>query len=143
MIPASTTSTRPNWRAGLSGSLKKNWLGLSTLLGTRQGQPGENHRHPFGLPTGPRFWTTPTRNWRGWFLGPHRIAPALPSRINRPAYTGTYFKPLAAVEVMSLGGEVAREVQVRWPGGKTTTGKLPEGAKEIRVTADGNVERVR
>jgi hypothetical protein len=38
--------------------------------------------------------------------------------------------------------EVVREVQVRWPGGKTTSGQVPEGAKEIRVTADGNVEKL-
>ena len=38
--------------------------------------------------------------------------------------------------------EVVREVQVRWPGGKTTGGQVAEGAKEIRVTADGNVEKV-
>jgi hypothetical protein len=47
------------------------------------------------------------------------------------------------VAVMSLGEGVAREVQVRWPGGKTTTGQVPEGAKEVRVTADGNVEKMR
>ena len=41
-----------------------------------------------------------------------------------------------------LSEEVARKIQVRRPGGKTTTGKVPEGAKEIRVTADGNVEKV-
>ena len=53
-----------------------------------------------------------------------------------------YWSQDSAVEVMSLGEEVAREVQVRLPGGRTTTGKVPEGAKEIRVTADGNVEKV-
>ena len=41
-----------------------------------------------------------------------------------------------------LSEEVAGEVQVRRPRGKTTTGQVPEGAKEIRVTADGNVEKV-
>ena len=54
-----------------------------------------------------------------------------------------YWSQDSAVAVMSLGEGVAREVQVRWPGGKTTTGQVPEGAKEVRVTADGNVEKMR
>ena len=54
-----------------------------------------------------------------------------------------YWSQDSAVAVMSLGEGVAREVQGRWPGGKTTTGQVPEGAKEVRVTADGNVEKMR
>ena len=54
-----------------------------------------------------------------------------------------YWSQDSAVAVMSLGEQTAREVQVRWPGGKTTTGQVPQGAKEIRVTADGIVEKVR
>ena len=54
-----------------------------------------------------------------------------------------YWSQDSAVQVMSLGEAAAREVQVRWPGGKATTGQVLEGAKEIRVTADGNVEKMR
>jgi hypothetical protein len=31
------------------------------------------------------------------------------------------------------------EIWVRWPGGKTTTRPIPDGAKEITVDTDGKV----
>ena len=54
-----------------------------------------------------------------------------------------YWSQDSAVEVMGMGGEEADEVQVRWPGGKTTSGQVAAGAKEIRVSAEGKVELVR
>ena len=54
-----------------------------------------------------------------------------------------YWSQDSAVVVMSLGAQEPQEIQVRWPGGKTTTGKIPAGAREIRVTADGKIEKVR
>ena len=54
-----------------------------------------------------------------------------------------YWSQDSAVQVMGLGGKAVTEIQVRWPGGKVTACKVPQGAKEIRVTADGNAEHVR
>jgi len=54
-----------------------------------------------------------------------------------------YWSQDSAVQVMSRGKEPAKELQVRWPGGKTTTAPLPSGAKEIRVTAEGELEKLK
>jgi len=56
-----------------------------------------------------------------------------------------YWSQDSAVQVMSVAGDPpADAVQVRWPGGRTTTGKVPPGAKEIRVTStNGDVELIR
>ncbi len=45
----------------------------------------------------------------------------------------------SAVQVL-CGASNAVGVQVRWPGGKTVTGKLPAGAKSIEVSIDGTVK---
>jgi hypothetical protein len=54
---------------------------------------------------------------------------------------GGYWSQDSAVQVMSRPGG-ASQVRVRWPGGKETRGVVPEGAREIRVDASGQVERV-
>ena len=54
-----------------------------------------------------------------------------------------YWSQDSAVQVMSLSGVAATQIQVRWPGGKLTTNDVPVGAREIRVSADGKVEQVR
>jgi hypothetical protein len=51
-----------------------------------------------------------------------------------------YWSQDSATAVLSVVGEgEAQAILVRWPGGKTTTGKLPPGAREIRVAQDGTV----
>jgi len=54
-----------------------------------------------------------------------------------------YWSQDSAVQVMSRGKEPAKELQVRWPGGKTTTSPLPSGAREILATAEGHVEKTK
>jgi enediyne biosynthesis protein E4 len=53
-----------------------------------------------------------------------------------------YWSQDSLVEVMGLP-EPAKEIQIRWPGGQTTTNPLPAQAKEIRVTFDGHLEVIR
>jgi hypothetical protein len=55
-----------------------------------------------------------------------------------------YWSQDSAVEVMGWGGPgPASEVEVRWPGGKVTRGPIPQGAHEIRVNSQGQVEKLR
>ena len=54
-----------------------------------------------------------------------------------------YWSQDSAVPVLSLSGAPATQIQVRWPGGKTTTNKVPAEAREIRLTAAGNLETLR
>src|SRR5258708_1849901 len=44
-----------------------------------------------------------------------------------------YWSQDSAVQVMSLKGVAATQIQVRWPGGKVTTNNVPVAAKEIEV----------
>ena len=39
--------------------------------------------------------------------------------------------------------ETPTALSIRWPGGKTVTGAVPPGAKEIRVDVAGQVRVVR
>jgi hypothetical protein len=54
-----------------------------------------------------------------------------------------YWSQDSAVQVMSLSSGAATQIQVRWPGGKVTTNNVPAGAREIRVSADGKIEKVK
>jgi len=54
-----------------------------------------------------------------------------------------YWSQDSAVQVMSLSGAATEQIEVRWPGGKLSTNAVPAGAREIRVSADGNLEKVR
>jgi hypothetical protein len=36
--------------------------------------------------------------------------------------------------------EVATQIQVRWPGGKSTTTDLPASAKEVELDTSGKLE---
>jgi hypothetical protein len=57
-----------------------------------------------------------------------RLGPA------REVHAGSgYWSQDAAVQVMSASAEVD-EIDVRWPGGKETTTKVPTGAREISVS---------
>jgi hypothetical protein len=53
-----------------------------------------------------------------------------------------YWSQDSAVQIM---GAVAspNQLQVRWPGGKSTTNSVPAGAREIEVAADGQVTVLR
>ena len=53
-----------------------------------------------------------------------------------------YWSQDSAVQVMNLS-EPATQVWVRWPGGKTVTGKIPAGAREISIDRDGQVQRLK
>jgi len=53
-----------------------------------------------------------------------------------------YWSQDSAVPVMSAGTGAATEIQVRWPGGIVTTHAIPAGAREIRVSADGQLEKI-
>jgi len=50
-----------------------------------------------------------------------------------------YWSQDSAVQVMGGEGE-AREIKVRWPGGKETVAPIPPGAREIRASQDGSLE---
>ena len=54
-----------------------------------------------------------------------------------------YWSQDSAVQVMRVGESEAEQVQVRWPGGKTTMGAVPAGAREIRINAQGEIQKVR
>jgi hypothetical protein len=49
-----------------------------------------------------------------------------------------YWSEDSAVQVMGCP-EPPTQIQVRWPGGKTTTGDIPSGAREITVDTAGKV----
>ena len=49
-----------------------------------------------------------------------------------------YWSQDSAIQVMS-DTEVPTQIWIRWPGGKTTTSPIPNGAKEITVTTNGVV----
>ena len=52
-----------------------------------------------------------------------------------------YWSQDSAVPVMSVGGTTAEQIQVRWPGGKLTTNNVPADVREIRLTAEGKIEK--
>lgn len=57
----------------------------------------------------------------------------------REVHAGSgYWSQDSAVQVLSTP-QTPVEIQVRWPGGKTTTAHVPAGAKEILVTLSGRV----
>jgi hypothetical protein len=49
-----------------------------------------------------------------------------------------YWSQDSAVQVLGCP-ETPTEIWIRWPGGKTTTSPIPDGAKEITVATDGKV----
>ena len=53
-----------------------------------------------------------------------------------------YWSLDSAVPVMSTPEPPSR-VEVRWPGGKTTAGVVPVGAREIEVTVGGKISAIR
>lgn len=55
-----------------------------------------------------------------------------------------YWSQNSPVQVMALPGRVPPTFMwVQWPGGKSTRAAIPEGAKEIRISMDGTVRRLR
>ena len=61
----------------------------------------------------------------------------------REVHAGSgYWSQDSAVQVLSTA-EQPISVQVRWPGGRVTTGTLPSSAREIRVSAIGTIEKLR
>jgi hypothetical protein len=56
---------------------------------------------------------------------------------------GGYWSQDSSTLVLGVpGGEEPQTVVVRWPGGRITQSKVPSGAKEIRVTSNGNLTPV-
>ena len=53
-----------------------------------------------------------------------------------------YWSQDSAVQVLCAGFE-PRQIQVRWPGGKTTTSEIPAGAREITVEPSGLATKIR
>lgn len=49
-----------------------------------------------------------------------------------------YWSQDSTVQIL-CGPEAPTQVWIRWPGGKTTTGAIPQGAREITVDANGKV----
>jgi hypothetical protein len=49
-----------------------------------------------------------------------------------------YWSEDSTVQVMGCP-EAPTRIWVRWPGGKTTTGEIPAGAREITVDTGGRV----
>src|SRR6185503_10609067 len=54
-----------------------------------------------------------------------------------------YWSQDSAVQVMSRGKEPAIELQVRWPGGKTTISPIPAGAHEIEMDNTGSSRKIK
>jgi len=55
---------------------------------------------------------------------------------------GGYWSQDSAVQVLAAS-EPATQIWIRWPGGKTTTGAVAAGAREIEVDIDGKVKVLR
>jgi hypothetical protein len=53
-----------------------------------------------------------------------------------------YWSQDSAVSVLSAAFD-AKQIQVRWPGGRETTSPIPEGAREIVVDATGQLKKAR
>ena len=53
-----------------------------------------------------------------------------------------YWSQDSAVQVMGCP-EIPTQIWIRWPGGRTTTGDIPAGAREITVDTDGKATMVR
>ena len=53
-----------------------------------------------------------------------------------------YWSQDSVVQVMGCP-ENPTQIWIRWPGGKTTTGNIPAGAREITVDTDGNATMIR
>jgi len=53
-----------------------------------------------------------------------------------------YWSQDSLVQVMATRGAPS-DVQVRWPGGKTTTNSLPANVREIVVSWEGKLEVIR
>jgi hypothetical protein len=49
-----------------------------------------------------------------------------------------YWSQDSVVQVMGCP-ETPTQIWIRWPGGKTTTSPIPDGAKEITADTDGKV----
>ena len=61
----------------------------------------------------------------------------------REVHAGSgYWSQDSAAQVMG-GAEIPARIDVRWPGGKTTSAPVPQGAREIAVDARGNLHVVR
>ncbi|HEX7930356.1 MAG TPA: VCBS repeat-containing protein, partial [Sphingomicrobium sp.] len=70
-----------------------------------------------------------------WKVG-QRFGPA------RELHAGSgYWSQDAAVQVLNVPAEAS--LQVRWPGGATTTNNVPPGAREIGVESTGKLTIVR
>ena len=50
-----------------------------------------------------------------------------------------YWSQDGAIQVLATP-DAPTQIEVRWPGGKTTTADLPAGAKEIAVELDGKIK---
>jgi hypothetical protein len=61
----------------------------------------------------------------------------------REIHSGSgYWSEDSAVQVMGMP-EPPTQIWIRWPGGRTTTSPVPEGAKEIYVGETGKLTAVR
>jgi hypothetical protein len=54
---------------------------------------------------------------------------------------GGYWSQDSAVVVLGVERAASR-IRVRWPGGRVVEGKVPAGAREVRVSAEGQIEAV-
>jgi hypothetical protein len=50
-----------------------------------------------------------------------------------------YWSQDSPVQVMSLGDLQPDKIEVRWPGGKSTTSALPKTARDIQLSTDGSI----
>lgn len=53
-----------------------------------------------------------------------------------------YWSQNSPVQLLALPPQGA-ELQVQWPGGKSTSGPVPEGAREIVVTESGSIQKLK
>jgi len=53
-----------------------------------------------------------------------------------------YWSEDSVVQILGAP-EQAKQLSVRWPGGKITTGPLPEGVKEIEADDNGQIRKLR
>jgi hypothetical protein len=61
----------------------------------------------------------------------------------REVHAGSgYWSEDGSVQVLGTP-DIATEIEVKWPGGKNVTYKLPADAKEVQLSPNGEVQKVR
>jgi hypothetical protein len=105
--------------------------GATRLFHNESAKPGLRVRLK-GPPGNPKGIGATLRLTRGQTLGPAR-----------EVHAGSgYWSQDGAVQVLA-SPEPPTDIRVRWPGGKTCSGAIPAGAREIEIDVEGKVRLLR